>query len=168
MGLDVLRWGGDRLRAGPWRGDQQVAYLAPHPAGPPPTAEAVRRTCGVLAERGYREVVTAALGPAESQGFLLAGFTMRERLHLLAHEMRKLAPIPPGAPLRRGRRTDRAAALKVDAAAFDSFWRLDPAGLEEAMTATPTCRFRIAEVTGVAGYAVTGRAGDRGFLQRLA
>lgn len=168
MGLDVLRWGGDRLRAGPWRGDDRVAYIAPHPAGPPPTTEAVRRSCDVLAARGFTEVVTAALGPAESHGFLTAGFTIRERLHLLAHDMRAIQAPPPDVTLRRGRRSDRAAALAVDAAAFDAFWRLDAAGLEEAITATPSSRFRVTVGERVVGYAVTGRAGDRGFLQRLA
>lgn len=168
MGLDVLRWGGDRLRAGAWRGDDHVAYIAPHPAGPPPTTEAVRRSCEVLAARGFNEVVTAALGPAESHGFLTAGFTIRERLHLLAHDMRALPAPPHGVALRRGRRTDRAAALEVDASAFDAFWRLDAAGLDEAITATPSSRFRVTSGERIVGYAVTGRAGDRGFLQRLA
>src|SRR5437879_12928269 len=103
MGLDVLRWGGDRLRAGPWRGDDRIAYIAPHPAGSPPTTEAVRHTCTVLAEPGFVEVVTAALGPAESHGFLTAGFTLRERLHLLAHEMRAIPPMHAGLVLHRGR-----------------------------------------------------------------
>ncbi|MEO7556827.1 MAG: GNAT family N-acetyltransferase [Acidimicrobiales bacterium] len=168
MGLDVLRWGGDRLRAGPWRGNAHIAYIAPHPTGPAPTTESVRRTCAVLAKRGFREAVTAALGPAESQGFITAGFTVREHLHLLAHDMRRLSVVPPGAPLRRGRRTDRGPALAVDAAAFDAFWCLDGAGLDEAIAATPANRFRVADTGHVVGYAVTGRAGDRGFLQRLA
>jgi len=121
----------------------------------------------VLAERGYREAVTAALGAAESRGFITAGFTVREHLHLLAHDMRGLGA-PPGASLRRGRRSDRGAALAVDAAAFDAFWCLDEAGLDEAIAATPSSRFRVADEGRVLGYAVTGRAGDRGFLQRLA
>ena len=45
----------------------------------------------------------------------------------------------------------------------------DRVGLDEAIGATPRSRFRIAELDGdVIGYAVTGRAGDQGFLQRLA
>src|SRR5439155_23116344 len=59
------------------------------------------------------------------------------------------------------------------AVAFEPFWRLDDAGLDEAVAATPHARFRVA-VTGpaedspVIGYAITGRAGRRGYLQRLA
>ncbi len=170
-GLDVVRWGAGRLRVGPWRGDDRIAYLAPVGDGPAPTPDAVRRAVAGLADRGYREAVTAALGPLEAQGFLLAGFEVHERLHLLARDLRHVADLPPvpDVALRRGRRRDRPDVLAVDGRAFSSFWRLDEAGLDEAMAATPTSRFRVADLDGeVAGYAVTGRAGRRGFLQRLA
>jgi ribosomal protein S18 acetylase RimI-like enzyme len=168
VGLDLVRWGGDRLRVGSWRGDEQIAYIAPLADGAPATVEAVRRCCEVLSERGYHEVITAALGPAESRGFIEAGFEVRERLHLLAHDLLDV-PTPPPATLRRGRRVDRADALDVDARSFDTFWRLDSGGFEEALGATPSSRFRVAEVEQrVVAYAVSGRAGTRGFLQRLA
>ena len=164
----MVRWGAGRLRVGPWRGDDRVAYLAPVGDGPAPTPDTVRRAVAGLADRGYREAVTAALGPLEAQGFLLAGFEVHERLHLLARDLRDLPASPP-VPLRRGRHRDRPAVLAVDARAFSAFWRLDDAGLDEALAATPTSRFRVTEVDGaVVGYAVTGRAGRRGFLQRLA
>jgi ribosomal protein S18 acetylase RimI-like enzyme len=167
-GLDVVRWGAGRIRVGPWRGDDRIAYLAPVGDGPAPTPDVVRRAVASLAGRGYQEAVTAALGPLEAQGFLLAGFEVHERLHLLARDLRDLPPSPVVA-LRRGRRRDRPGVLAVDGRAFSSFWRLDEAGLDEALAATPTSRFR---VTGdgdtVVGYAITGRAGRRGFLQRLA
>jgi ribosomal protein S18 acetylase RimI-like enzyme len=167
-GLDVVRWGAGRLRVGPWRGDDRIAYLAPVGDGPAPTPDTVRRALAGLADRGYREAVTAALGPLEAQGFLLAGFEVHERLHLLARDLRDLPPAP-AAPLRRGRQRDRPAVLAVDGRAFSAFWRLDDAGLDEALAATPTSRFRVTEVDAVVvGYAVTGRAGRRGFLQRLA
>lgn len=166
-GLDLLHWGGQKLRVGPFRGDEHIAYIAPLPDGPAPNTEAVRRCCAVLAERGYEAVVTAALGVSESHGFLTAGFSMQERLHLLAHDLQCLPPAPAVA-LRRGRRGDRPGALAVDGRAFEPFWRLDESGLEEAMTATPTCRFRVADDGRISGYAVSGRAGHRGFLQRLA
>src|SRR5437763_10851887 len=168
MSVDLVRWGADRLRVGPWRGDTRTAYVAPLAEGAPAAAEAVRRCCTVLAERGFHAVITAALGPAESRGFIEAGFEVREKLHLLAHD---LHGVPAAAPtgLRRGRRTDRTGALVVDVRSFDEFWRLDDAGFEEAIAATPSSRFRVAtHDDGVVGYAVSGRAGSRGFLQRLA
>jgi ribosomal-protein-alanine N-acetyltransferase len=168
MSLDLVRWGADRLRVGPWRGDTQIAYVAPLADGAPAAADAVRRCCSVLTDRGYRAVITAALGPAESRGFIEAGFEVRERLHLLALDLHDAPNVPP-ASLRRGRRQDRPDALTVDSRSFDGFWRLDDAGFDEALTATPSSRFRVATVDDrVVGYAVSGRAGSRGFLQRLA
>jgi ribosomal-protein-alanine N-acetyltransferase len=70
----------------------------------------------------------------------------------------------------RGRRRDAGSVLAIDAAAFPSFWRLDQVGLDDALSATPSVRYRVA-VDGdgaPVGYAVTGRAGPRGYLQRLA
>jgi ribosomal protein S18 acetylase RimI-like enzyme len=172
--LDVVRVGGQRLRVGPWRGDDRIAYVAPVADAPVPTAEAVRRCCDVLVGRGFHEVVTAALGPSEAQPFMTTGFEVRERLHLLAHD---LLVLPDVLPLRhrRARRADWDEVLDVDAGSFGPFWRLDRDGLQEALTATPATRFRVVDDdavagvgSGVAAYAVSGRAGSRGFVQRLA
>jgi ribosomal protein S18 acetylase RimI-like enzyme len=57
----------------------------------------------------------------------------------------------------------------VDRAAFEPFWRFDVEALREARRATPRHRYRvITNADGVQGYAVTGLAGQRGYLQRLA
>lgn len=162
----------DRLRIGPWRGDPAVAQVAL--VGRLPSDDDLRRCLDELAARGYRNVLTSALGPLEQQPFLRAGFEEHERLHLLGHRLRPL----PDAPLyrvRRARRSDREAVTAVDAAAFDAFWRLDAGALDDALAATPSVRFRVWEAPAgtagvgvVAGYAITGRAGKRGYLQRLA
>jgi GNAT superfamily N-acetyltransferase len=162
-----VRRAGERLRVGTWRGDGSVAYLAPASTRPP-SAAIVRHACDVLAARGFHEVITAALAQTERGGFLAAGFEVRDSLHLLAHDLREL-PEVPGAHLRRGHSWDRTRALAVDGRAFPPFWRLDEGGLHEALRATPSARFRVALVERtVTGYAVTGRAGHRGYLQRLA
>ena len=49
------------------------------------------------------------------------------------------------------------------------FWRLDRAGLDEALTATSTVHFQVARSHDrIVGYSVCGRAGHRGYVQRLA
>jgi ribosomal protein S18 acetylase RimI-like enzyme len=152
---------------GPWRGDARVAYLAPVAETPPPTADMVRWCCTLLARRGYAEAVTGALAAPERAGFVAAGFEVREELHLLSHDLVDLPPAP-AMPLRRGWRPDRRPALEVDARAFSTFWRLDAAGLGEALAATPVVRFRVVGRNPVTGYAVSGLAGRQGYLQRLA
>jgi ribosomal protein S18 acetylase RimI-like enzyme len=168
-GVDVITWGPERARAGPWRGDRQVAYLAPVADAPVPSAAFVHRCLEQLAARGYERVVTAALSPAESHGFLAAGFEVREQLHLLAHDLRRIPEAGDPVPIRRAGRGDADAVLAVDHAAFPPFWRLDAGGLADALRATPSVRWRVADQgTGIIGYAITGRAGRRGYLQRLA
>ncbi len=178
---EVLEWGQERARAGPWRGDGLVAYLAPLPQAPPPSADFLWRCLDTLVERGYAEVITSALVGSEQRPFLAVGFEPREQLRLLVHDM---AGLPPAAPvsLRRATRADWPDVLNVDASSFSAFWRLDRGGLSEALVATPASRFRIAgsrrtaapvfrgDASGseVLGYAITGKAGDEGYLQRLA
>ena len=167
---DVIRFGREEVRTGPWRGDRTVAYLAPSPDHPAPSAEFVRRCLDELARRGFVRVVTAALSPPEQAGFLAAGFEVEERLHLLAHDLDSIPePRRAGLEIKRARRRDRATVLALDHRAFPPFWRLDDHGLTEALDATPWTRFRVAVVDRrIAGYAVCGRAAERGFVQRLA
>lgn len=165
----MIRFGQERARTGPWRGDERVAFLAPLPESPSPSPAFVQRCLRVLADRGFTRVVTGALLPAEQHGFLRAGFEVEERLALLAHDMRDLPEMPP-VGTRAARTSDRARVLAVDNLAFPPFWRLDGDGLDEAVAATPRARFRV--VDGEPGvpiaYAITGRAGRRGYVQRLA
>lgn len=154
-----------------WRGDRDVALVTPVGEAPPLSVAMVRHCCAVLAARGYRAVVTGALARAEQHAFFADDFEVHEELHLLAHDLRSLpeAPEDPGgARLRRGHRWDHRRTLEVDRAAFPASWQLDRTGLREAMLATPHARYRVAVAPGVVGYAVAGRAGPRGYLQRLA
>jgi len=166
--------GSERFRVGPWHADPTVAYLALVPELPRPSVDGLRRCCEQLAESGYTSIITSALHTDESTPFRDAGFTEYDRLRVLAHDLRGLRGLAAPSDgsdirLRRARRRDHDTALRVDGRAFPEFWRLDHAGLDEAVDATPRSRFRVAEIDGeVVGYAVTGRAADQGFLQRLA
>lgn len=169
--VDVIRWGRERARTGPWRGSPEVALLTPLPGAPVPTLAFVRRCVDTLSARGFSAVVTGALAPAEQRAFLAAGFAETERLHLLSHSLTGLPRVHcQAARLRRARSGERDAVLRVDAASFPSFWQLDDAGLTDALTATPHSRFAVAvDGTGrVVGYAISGRSGRNGYLQRLA
>jgi [ribosomal protein S18]-alanine N-acetyltransferase len=132
----------------------------------------VERCLARLRGAGYGEVVTNALTPVDSLPFVDAGFTVRERLHLLSHDLSGLEV--PTRSSRRARHADRDVVLRLDARAFAPSWRLaGHGGLTDALRATPVARFRvaenrIAEGTAVVGYAISGRAGDHGYLQRVA
>lgn len=172
-GSEVIAWGAERARAAPWRGEADVAALTPMPDAPVPTAAFVRRCLAELTSRGYRRVVTSALSPAEQLGFLAAGFTVSEQLHLLSHDLNRIAePDAPGVRLTRASDRMDSEVLALDAQAFEPFWRLDSRSLRDAIKATPSARFRVARAArrdgGLVGYAVTGRAGRRGYVQRLA
>ena len=164
-----------RLRIAPWQGDPYVALVGPAGAGRSPRPDEIRFCLNTLDRQGVVQAVTPALSPFEAEPFLQTGFRLFERLHLLSCTLSDLV-IPnrrtaraDDARLRSGRRWHHDAVLNVDGDAFDGFWRFDERALREAKAATPSSRFRVAKVAGsVVGYAVTGRAGRRGYLQRLA
>jgi ribosomal protein S18 acetylase RimI-like enzyme len=164
-------------RATPWRGRGDIAHLVLSERVPvdPGTIDVC---LGTLRRAGYASVVTTAVPPGDALPFVDAGFEVRERLHLLEHDFAELPPAPANPPrLRRAWRTDRDAVLALDRIAFDEFWRLEDPGLREALQATPSVRFRVSESAPpaaaderrIAGaYAITGRAGRTGYLQRIA
>lgn len=174
VAAEVLQWGWERARTGPWRGDGTVGYLAPLPPGGPPSVDFLHRCLAALTARGFTEVVTSALAPEEQAAFLALGFEEYERLHLLSHDLADVPkPSRDARRLRKARTPDWPAVLDVDAAAFSSFWRLDQGGLREAMDATPVTRVRVACRRGRSGpgllaYAITGCSANQGYLQRLA
>ena len=174
-GASGALWDSDALglRISPWPNDELAgiaAQLAPIPGASLPTAARIRAIARRLADDGYEQAITVALSPAEQEPFRDAGFALQERLHLLAHN---LSVVPPrtGPKPRRSRREDWPAIEQTDASSFSEFWRLGRRGLRQAMTATPVRRMRVlgsGENDEVIAYALTGRAGPSGYLQRLA
>jgi len=160
------------LQVSAWRGQEHVVVLSPAPDRPAPTAAVVASAVDRLRTQGIQRILTGALHPGELAPFLGAGFVEHERLHLLRHDLIHLptGTAPGPTRQRRGRRGDRPAVLGLDRRAFDDFWTLDERGLTDAIRATPSSRFRVAlDGRGpIVGYAITGQAADRGYLQRLA
>ena len=135
-------------------------------------------------------VSSPAVTPLEARSFADAGFVTTSELHLLTHDLTapgqgdRARHEASSVRLRRGTVHDIAAALRVDEAAFAPGWTMTPHGLANARSATPVTRLRVADRRRVdrardtrqqdgpdrrvVGYALTGRAGRRGYLQRLA
>ena len=88
--------------------------------------------------------------------------------------------------IRRGTSRDLHGILALDGQSFDEFWHFNQSGLEDSMTATPSSRLRVVRrfdlaepldssdqsnsghSNRVVGYALAGRSGRAGYLQRLA
>lgn len=169
MALHPLTVGSARFRAGGWRGSRDTAYLVPLTGAISLDGDVLPRVRSALLADGYTSVVTAAVAPPEQSAFARDGFGERESLHLLRHDLSAIPSPRSDAPrVRRGRRRDHRDVLGVDHAAFDGFWRLDANGLDEALRATPVSRLRLIRHERLEAYAVAGRAGHHGYLQRLA
>ena len=145
----------------------RVAHITPLV----PTAKLHKTTLlkflGSLRQDGINQVYTSALHPREQFFFRQLGFIVHEELLLLGHDL----STPLSAPVkrtRRGRRSDWDRILEIDAKAFSDFWKFDEAALLEAIKATPTCRIRVGADNEISSFAITGRSGRTGFLQRLA
>lgn len=172
------------LRVAPWQGDPQTVVMGPARGRRGPEVIAISQSLDRLKRKGVTTVVTPALSHFEAEPFFQAGFTLHERLHLLAKNLdqpdpdrsftpdSEPAPIlqpPAGLALSTARFWHRRKMLDVDQRAFRGFWQFDAISLGEALNATPQYWARLAELDGITvGYAITGRAGDRGYLQRLA
>ncbi len=117
---------------------------------------------------------STALTEEGAAGFAESGFAVQRRLHLLVLDLTAAryptsGHSPDGTRLRRLPLRNRKALLDVDQACFDDDLRFDEAGLANALRATPIARLRCAVThRSQVGYAIFGRAGRRGYLQRLA
>ncbi|MCY3577562.1 MAG: GNAT family N-acetyltransferase [bacterium] len=168
----TLRFGHDRLRLRPWASEAGTGLLILLTSGSAVSDTAVAASIESAGAQGYLRIRTSALSHIEAEPFLRAGFESSQQLALLSR------PIQPGfreqngdLAIRRARRGDHPSVLAVDHAAFEPFWQLDPVGLREALRATPFRRFRVARRNSdeaLAGYAISGRSGPSGYLQRLA
>jgi ribosomal protein S18 acetylase RimI-like enzyme len=165
---ETLRFGSSWARLAPWRGDTHVAQLVVGPDAHA-SAAAVRDCLERARSSGYESVVTGAVSPLDSEVFLDAGLEVQEALHLLVREL-DARPAPPARRLVRATTRDRRAIVALDDLAFTGFWQLGRAGIRDALDATPKSRLRVGreQPIGIVAYAITGRAGSHGYLQRVA
>ncbi len=157
---------GHASRPGEAAGGPPTSWWGPTRPSPLPSSSAAWSGPG---HQGTNRCSPSAVSPAESGGFVDAGFSVREELHLLALDLRA-PPAPATLRLRKATRHDRPAVLALDDLSFDAFWRLGAVGLKDAISATPTSRFRVGHDADdrVVAYAITGMAGRHGYLQRVA
>jgi ribosomal protein S18 acetylase RimI-like enzyme len=125
---------------------------------------------------GARVLRTSALFPRASEVALEHGFVTIDTLCLLRLALddevdRRLASRSSGTEpdLRPMRAWHHAAAAHVDQDAFGSVWGNDAASLADIRRATPHHRARmVRDGRQIAGFAIAGRGGECGYLQRVA
>ncbi len=162
-----------------------------HPTSSSTVSELVIRTAvQALRDAGHHgPITTPALSSAEVHAFIRSGFAVSTELSLLrldldresqhalnAHSRPRdieLVTVPRFRRHGRSRADWLREALAVDHAAFPADERFDVLSIDEALNATPRTWVRLAcETVGnerrAIGYAISGRAGRRSYLQRLA
>lgn len=165
------------LRA--WPLDESIGHLVMVDVSMVPTPEQVDEwlTNAYTAPTQVRAVRTGALYPVAAAVFAERGFTVIDRLVLLERALqqsragtrdRHAATVS----LRRARRRDLEIIAAIDQSAFPAGWRNDMASLGAITDATPSARARLARVgrsdARAVGFAITGKAGTTGYLQRIA
>lgn len=122
-------------------------------------------------ECGSDRFVTKPLGEYEAEEFRRQGFGTIYRIVLLQKQLlRESSHAGPEMDLEivRYRKRYLDDVLRLDATAFDDFWRLDTHTLEAVANSCYRNAFLLARRDGeVLGYAIGGANGRFGYLQRL-
>ncbi len=165
----LLHGASTTCRVQQWSYRADTAQLVLYHQRAMPSAADLTQWCRELAALGYHHVRTSAVAGVVAAALESAGFTVFQQLALLEHTdvrraSRTLGEVAATTRLLAGQ---RAAASRIDTAAFGREWALDQVALHEVCAATPRHHARgVGEP--LAGYAITGRDGRQGFLQRLA
>lgn len=165
----VLRGASTTCRVQQWSYRADTAQLVLYHQRAMPMTSDLTQWCDELAALGYQHVRTSAVAGAVTGELESAGFTVFQQLALLEHtEVRRAArALGEVAATTRLLATQRPAASRIDAAAFGREWALDQVALHEVCAATPRHHARGVGAP-LSGYAISGRDGRQGFLQRLA
>ena len=168
----ILRAGGVVARVRPWAFEQNVAHLVLYNQSRLPTPSEIVEWIAELRNTGYDTVRTGALGAQAGARFERLGFESVQSLVLLEHTAINSVTGPPArrsaTPVRLTI-DDDAAASRVDVAAFGPGWCIDRVGIGDVRSATPRHRARaIRAEDQLVAYAVSGRDGRNGYIQRLA
>ncbi len=177
----LVRLGRERLRLHPSSqpdGGVVITLLADRVQ---PSAALVANACAEaigLYGPSLARIVTPAVAGPEARPYLDAKFRVADQLVLLTHDiapparwMRRWsrAAVPPaGLTSVSGNRLSDSSIVEIDARSFGADRSLDLAGLEVARQSTPNTRTQVLlQDDSAIGYAITGRDGRRGYLQRL-
>ena len=163
-----------RARIGRWPYQSDVAHLVLVDHHMIPDEDDVERWIAEARGGGARSIRTGALFPPSVPAFAATGFDVIDTLSLMELDLTRREHPSPRAwtstrPLSRVRRHQLDEAAEIDRRAFPEPWANDRAALGDIVDATPSARARCVRVDGrMVAFAVSGRARDWGYLQRLA
>ncbi len=140
------------------------------------SSRAISETLGLYESHMPDVFRTPAITRAEASGYEECGFEIVSVLRLLTHDLERLRELPRSVvPTSRPRRSRIGECVDVDRRAFGVDHCFDRLDLLAALDATTRSRLRVVSARretaarqDLAGFAITGRAGPRGYLQRVA
>lgn len=153
-----------------WPNDPTVAHLVFVDHCEVPTTAAIDAAIAHATSRGARCIRTSALFPRATEVVLDAGFQPIDRLALLQRDLAVVDGLPDlDVPTRAMSAWQHRSVAQVDQVAFGPLWGNDAVSIREIRRATPEHRARvIRRDAGIVAFAISGAAGDKGYLQRLA
>lgn len=173
-----------RARFGRWPHDDDVVHLVLLDHHMVPTAGDVRGWITRARSTGAQAIRTGALFPPSTPAFTESGFVVIDTLRLMELDLgsdpieeRSPVRVPGSERLRRRpsprpvrlRRRQLDEAAEIDHRSFGPPWSNDAAALGDIVDATPQTRARGIRVDGqMVAFAISGRAGRTGYVQRLA
>ena len=168
----ILRAGGVVARVRPWAFEPNVAHLVLYNQSRLPTPSDVTEWISGLRAAGYDTIRTGAVGAQAGARFERLGFEAIQSLVLLENKnvgsAATTSPKSSGGVTRLATDDDHDAS-RVDVAAFGAGWCIDRVGIGDVRSATPRHRARaIRSNKELVGYAISGRDGRNGYIQRLA
>jgi ribosomal protein S18 acetylase RimI-like enzyme len=155
-----------------WPGDESVAHLIFLDHRQVPTPGELGAAIDHARRKGARAVRTSAMFPDTSAVVAAEGFVPIDRLALLQTDLAGHDPAlrqPTHAAISPMRPWHLTPCSRIDRAAFGLMWGNTAASLRDIRSATPWHHARVARSgKHLAGFAISGSAGDIGYLQRLA
>jgi ribosomal protein S18 acetylase RimI-like enzyme len=153
-----------------WPSDSTVAHLIFVDHLTVPTTEAIDEAIEHARRKGARVVRTSALFPRATEIMLTSGFEPIDRLALLRRSLDVEERLPPSEGRCRALQPwHHHRAARVDQDAFGLMWGNSAASIRDIRRATPAHHARLIRTgSEIAGFAISGIAGNNGYLQRLA
>lgn len=160
----TIRRGWARAESRPWNDAVPMAHLRMLRGGSAFIGECVEALTGL----GAPGVLSPPLPLSAQRLWKEADFVQHAALQLLRLELGEVRA--PSHLVVAGNASDLREALRIDAAAFDEFWRFDRAAMEEAMASTRTSAIHVVRRAGggLSGFVITGVGVTIAYLQRVA